>query len=615
MLTGGERPFTGEQATVEGSTGTKVRWEQLNIEPPSPTKWNPNVTSEMEAVVLRCLAKEPEARFASIPDLLGGLEEVIGDRSADQAMEGVEPAIERTAATTDDARPERHRSEPAQEGSANVGKRIRELARLLAGRWGIAAVIAVVGIVALVLALGTRGPDDDSSVTQMSSPQETEQTTVISTNSNLLPPEPGDTQTATVDGMEMVFIPAGSFTMGSTQQTISEAIQNCRIYSDNCQTDFFEDQFPPHDVNLDSYWIDQTEVTNAMFAAFLNDQGNRAQGGTTWLDASGSRTRIHQEGDEWVVDSGYESHPVTQVSWYGAQAYCQWAGRRLPTEAEWEQAARGVDGRRYPWGNSQPTCQVTNFDECTSDTSPVGAYPQGASPYGVQDLSGNVWEWVADWYGAEYYANSPPNNPQGPVSSDGRVMRGGSWGTSPAFFEATYRVTNTPEDSDNFSGFRCAVSHSDLGQTVSSTQAIIPDGSETQTPGGSQVDIIPFGEDQVISASDEVKFAFCWTAATSAYANEYADRVRLHIQLDGEELTIPDDAWGPLEVTEDVDGDGVEDYARCFDLYVGRLEPGVHEVYMTTEIPGGMTDGFDLDGDDQLDWYESYEGSMYLTVE
>jgi formylglycine-generating enzyme required for sulfatase activity len=240
--------------------------------------------------------------------------------------------------------------------------------------------------------------------------------------------------------MVMVYVPEGEFTMGSTEG--------------------FSDEEPMHTVYLDAYWIDRTEVTNAMYAVFLNEMGNQSEGGTTWLDARDGDVKIGQSGGTWQTMSGFTNHPVTEVSWYGAQAYCAWADdSRLPTEAEWEKAARGTDGRTYPWGNESPTCSLVNFFfGCGHNTSEVDSHLAGASPYGVYALAGNVREWVADWYGETYYNVSPSKNPQGPANGDYRVLRGGAWNGDENITRSANRNWNYPDKTFYHVGFRCAQS-------------------------------------------------------------------------------------------------------------------------------------------------------------
>lgn len=231
-----------------------------------------------------------------------------------------------------------------------------------------------------------------------------------------------------------------------------------------------DDEKPVHKVYLDRYYIDQTEVTNAMYAAFLNDQGNQEQGGVFWLNATGENALVMENGARWVPVSGFDDHPVVEVSWYGAHAYCVWRGARLPTEAEWEKSARGAEGSLYPWGEEFNGLKANFCDtNCTQDwanhayndnyarTAPVGSFLDGASPYGILDMAGNAWEWVEDWYSSDYYSQSPGRNPLGPEAGAYRILRGGSWSDSDFDLSAANRNGwGLPEFSSNNVGFRCA---------------------------------------------------------------------------------------------------------------------------------------------------------------
>jgi formylglycine-generating enzyme required for sulfatase activity len=202
---------------------------------------------------------------------------------------------------------------------------------------------------------------------------------------------------------DMVEIPAGKFMMG------------CNSAVD---TECYSDESPYHEVNLSAFKIDKYEVTAGQYKACVD------AGKCMAADTGGSCN---------YGSSGRDLHPINCVDWTQANAYCQWAGKRLPTEAEWEKAARGTDGRKYPWGNTGLDCDhaVMSVSPCSnSSTQPVGSKPLGASPYGAEDMIGNVWEWASDWYSSSYYSSSPANDPQGPASGTYRVVRGGSWNKS-----------------------------------------------------------------------------------------------------------------------------------------------------------------------------------------
>ena len=236
------------------------------------------------------------------------------------------------------------------------------------------------------------------------------------------------TRVAAPDGMVQVFVAAGEFLMGA----------------DSSDPDARSDEMPQHTVTLDDFWFDRTEVTNAQYAKCVSAGDCREP-----LPGSSSRA-------SYYTSSDFADYPVIYVSWDDANNYCTWAGRRLPTEAEWEKAARGTDGRRYPWGNEWQAGLSNDLDSGIGDTSEVGSFPAGASPYGAFDVAGNVWEWVADYYDETYYASSPADNPTGPATGSVRALRSGSWSnnhqstrtTTRGWFNPTARIKNV--------GFRCA---------------------------------------------------------------------------------------------------------------------------------------------------------------
>lgn len=238
---------------------------------------------------------------------------------------------------------------------------------------------------------------------------------------------------------EMVYIPSGVFQMGCDPD------RNAGL---DC-TDM--DETPLHSVYLTTFWMDKTEVTNARYAQCVT------AGGCNQPANISSVTR-----SDYYTNPDYAKFPVINVTWHDASAFCAWAGKRLPTEAEWEKASRGVmDTRPYPWGDEEPSCATANILGCTgipADTSEVGSYPAGASPLSVQDMIGNALEWVNDWYQFEYYENSPYINPPGPDTGDYKGLRGGAFDINlPYYLRLPFRNNAAPDTYENFVGFRCAV--------------------------------------------------------------------------------------------------------------------------------------------------------------
>jgi len=262
------------------------------------------------------------------------------------------------------------------------------------------------------------------------------------------------TKTNEKDGAEMCLIPAGEFLMGTSEEELAAWLKAHPEY----KREWFANQMPQHTVYLDAYYMYKTEVTVAQYRKFCEATGRAMPREPDW---------------KWQ-----DTHPIVNVTWDDAQAYATWAGASLPTEAQWEKAARGGDRRVFPWGDAWPppngagnfadeTCKAsgkfpgwTFIDGYTDGyvyTSPVGSFV--ANPYGLHDLAGNVWEWCADWYGEEYYKNAPARNPAGPATGTARLVRGWSWDNgNPRYVRAAYRGIYHPAGGvDGVNGFRCVL--------------------------------------------------------------------------------------------------------------------------------------------------------------
>ncbi len=277
---------------------------------------------------------------------------------------------------------------------------------------------------------------------------------------------------------DMIFIDSGKFTMGSSEKDIQSAVNMSKDAGwTEVERNWFTDELPAHEVYVKGFYIDKYEVTNEKFKKFVDSTGYKT-------DAEREGFSVLWEGADWkkVSDAdwahplgagssvkGKMDHPVVHVTWNDAKAYATWARMRLPSEAEWEYACSGTDKKIFPWGNKWNDNYCNNARLNLSylvgfmpdffngrGTIPVGKIPDGASPFGVMDMSGNVWEWCSDWYSKDYYNYSPSENPKGPEKGEKKILKGGSWYyENPAYLRASIKLAEFPGTRNFMIGFRC----------------------------------------------------------------------------------------------------------------------------------------------------------------
>ena len=519
MLTG-QAPFTGSTAQVMNG--------HLNKTPPSPAEIRSEVPVGVSDAILKAIAKNPADRYATATDFISALRDVDSaaalpvpvpePKAPAQTTPAPEPtplpvssstavAVSRPAVSI----PPADTPPPSAPTQPDPGKRSRLPLIIAAGAIiGLILIFAILrgtifnqedtipadkkeyvvnptepgvimeAVIGEMTATPTTPPTPTSDYTPTPDdptpaaaatdvPTPTSQPTATAT-ATLAPtttptPDPTAPKRSAVDGVVTLYVPAGEFIMGSTSEQKRD------------------NEHPQHEVHLDAFSIDRTEVTNEMFARFVEETGyitdaeregkgglRPLQEGEKWYWKQGANWQ-HPRGDESNI-IGLEQHPVVQVSWHDAVAYCEWAGRRLPTEAEWEKAARGEAGSIYPWGNGKVTGEKLNFadrnlsvawadrneDDSYQYTAPVGNYPAGMSPYGAMDMSGNVMEWVSDYYDEKRndYRFAADVNPEGPDGGKGRRVRSTSWDHADDQSHAARRSWGKEEHRFDYLGFRCA---------------------------------------------------------------------------------------------------------------------------------------------------------------
>jgi len=256
----------------------------------------------------------------------------------------------------------------------------------------------------------------------------------------------------------MVLIPAGEFTMGTDPA-------NKLFIKYGWEADWFSDEMPQRKIFLDAYYIDKHEVTVAEYQKFIEAGGYQkkdywTEEGWRFINTTNRTEPWYWGTDEIWKDFNAPGQPVVGVTLYEAMAYAKWAQKRLPTEAEWEKAARGTDGRLWPWGNEWDVKKVNSWESGLHKPTPVGKYPKGASPYGIMDVAGNVWEWCADRYDPEYYSHIALVNPKSEIGET-YTLRGGAWNGNAAVVRCAVRYSYAPTSAHYAVGFRCAKSPED----------------------------------------------------------------------------------------------------------------------------------------------------------
>ena len=498
----GRRPFTGEEEGTAGAStkAERLRAAHLKLPPPDPRQFNPKLPKAAARVLLRALAKPPEDRykgtwqfFMALCAALNTSPQAVRERLL--TLGGILSAYGgATAAVKARPQPSR-RPAPSSPPSANMSQ------RSLVGLIVVLALLVLLvtgGVVAFALSGGwdalrpqkiplpVAKTEKSTVATPMSinlaqpttsapagapKPSAVPNISFTATPTTFVPtntppptptrtPKPTPRPTPTVakpstavnpaDGAVWVYIPAGTFTMGLTPQQIGVLRSHCS--SSGCQ-ELYRASSPAHKVSLDAFWIYQTEVSNGMYARCV------AAGACT-----PPRKRSGVARRNYYGNPNFDNYPVTWVSWGQAQDYCRWAGGRLPTSAEWEYAARGKDGRLFPWGNSFPTPSKANVNDFYDALLPVDSLPAGRSPFGLFNMTGNVWEWVQDWYSSTYYStNTNWHNPQGPASGEYKqgamvkVGRGGNYWIESAISSVAIQDWENPNATGLLGvGFRCA---------------------------------------------------------------------------------------------------------------------------------------------------------------
>lgn len=294
-----------------------------------------------------------------------------------------------------------------------------------------------------------------------------------------------DTTSVVIRTTALVNVAGAAYLMGTTSEEAQQAVDECALYGSTCDIGWVTDSIPEHTVVVDSFRLELYEVSLEQIVQFLNalGPGSHADGCSgqpcALVNGDEENSYIVFDGTTYSVNPAVNNLPATWVTWYGADAYCRSIDRRLPTEAEWEHAARGPQNLIYPWGETFDPIRANSNQANVGGTSPVTDYINGISAFGVFNMAGNVQEWVADWYAFDYYTRSAQANPVGPETGLQKVLRGGSWDTGPLFLRSVHRRSADPSSASSAIGFRCAA---DAIPTSAITQTPAPTATADSVP-------------------------------------------------------------------------------------------------------------------------------------
>ena len=456
MMTG-RKPY-------QADTPAALLLKQANDPLPRPRSFVSGLPDAVEKVLLKALAKNPEDRYQGMGEMAKAMEGLLAGKPVKEA-EPARRVKEETLTAVE--------FEPGEKTQLDQKPIMRQKSMRSRWAWGIIGTGALLLVVVLSLlnlqaltGTPTRASGNQLAPTNTPTNLSRETSTISIAGPTLtatampaFTPTPtlgiGSSIIRSADGMVMMYVPAGEFTMGSDAD---DAMSECVKFRNDCLRDWFIDEEPPHQVYLGAYWIDETEVTNSMYALCIK------AGRCSYQFRNNSFTR-----SDYSINPKYGNYPVMFVTWEQSKTYCVWAGGRLPTEAEWEKASRGTEGRIYPWGN-QFTDNTANFCDANcsfpwaykklndnyNDTAPVKSYEEGRSIYGVYDLAGNVWEWTSSL--RKPYPYDPQDGREDIFAQGDRVLRGGSWSFNIIGLRASHHDEyNDPELWINSIGFRCAM--------------------------------------------------------------------------------------------------------------------------------------------------------------